>query len=126
MELHHGDIMKAALTKEEWEAKFFVPKSHEGAIKFGRWLDGVYVGHPNGGFWIYEEECHALGALCLYEQPFGFTHKGVSALHAMLDHAERWLAGQLSDYHEYEKLALARYQAAKIEALLPPRDLETP
>jgi hypothetical protein len=63
---------------------------------------------------------HALAALCLYGQPFGFTHEDVAALwdlHGMALNAidER---GDLEDASVPPRAAAA---IAKIEALLPPK-----
>ena len=57
---------------------------------------------------------HALAALCLHEQPFGFTREDVELLQS-LDHS------YLASYIDYKEDGYANL-ASRIEALLPPED----
>jgi len=109
--------MKPALTREEW--KEFV---REGWVKIGVDLTVETSAHERSGFWICHSfgECaepskgkerHALAALCLYDQPFGFTREHVRALRDF---------GHYNQTSEDRNLAL---EALKLmEALLPPEE----
>lgn len=82
--------MKPALSAEEWAEKSLTTFSDS---------DRVIASMP--------EDRHALAALCLYEQPFGFTQEDVKGL--------RWAAtGSLLFGGALAELA------ERIEALLPP------
>lgn len=95
--------IKPALTDKEWAVK------GTGNADVGD--DGVLILLSDCGGFPYAEDIrpdrHALAALCLYEQPFGFTREDVDALRRL---AER--------YHGFEG---ASNLADRIEALLPPR-----
>ena len=114
------DSITPALTPEEWEDE------HVEAAAWGAdvWLD------PNGGFHITgandldltfaDRKRHALAALALHGQPFGFTWEDVDALRYMAEreiYADKYgEQGANAEYgHELNRIA------GRIAALLPPR-----
>lgn len=65
------------------------------------------------------EEKHALAALCLHDQPFGFTRAMVEAIRACVGAADTpWDRGGAPP----GVVTLARQTADRIEALLPPEE----
>ena len=71
------------------------------------------------------EQRHALAALCLHGQPFGFTREGVAAIRRFLDMAKA--CGSYitdPDHPDYDEghMEIARAEVACIEALLPPEE----
>lgn len=96
--------MKPALTREEWEA-------HENLL--GRRLPIEW--EPGSVKYLEHEFRHAIAALCLYGQPFGFTREDVELLRELANDEESPLwPGRYGD--EFNNLA------DRIEALLPPED----
>ena len=99
--------VKDALTPEEWGRKFCVRRS-EGADEEGVFSDGSRTKR----YWTVSRSCgqvfiggvsddgieritgivptadHALAALCLKDQPFGFTNDMVEAIYTLL-----WFSG---------------------------------
>ena len=75
---------------------------------------------------------HALAALCLYGQPFGFTQEDVDALLSNLHDDDCGALWALYDHectcHRSPTIARLQSLAARIAALLPPSDSrpETP
>lgn len=133
---HEGLHLSGALTREEWTALkiYRDPSSEADAV----WEAGIYpsrtppylVSDPpdclalkigvgiqwNGTAdrkWCYpsESERHALAALCLHEQPFGFTQQDVAMLRQEAD--DEWPAS-------HEMHAALTNLADRIAALLPP------
>jgi hypothetical protein len=108
-----ADDVKAALTPEEWESK-----SYEHGFSAARIEDGeLRVTDSPGTHYIQfgSEDRHALAALALYEQPFGFTWDDLIAMYAAIRAAER--AGPYGD----DLANVLRPIRDKIAALLPPR-----
>lgn len=68
---------------------------------------------PGGETEIRDKPRHALAALALYDQPFGFTREMVRALNEMLSLAEYGC-------EESPLMELAEEAVKRIEALLPP------
>lgn len=111
-------MTEPALTPEEWvDGRITFPEPT--SISADEW-DLAYRRHPSGEVvWEYVNEgCdrgksvdrpHAMAALCLFGQPFGFTQEDVAALLYTLDDAAKCGTD--------EKLASI---AARIAALLPP------
>jgi len=102
--------MKPALTKEEWEEKEthrqdgyagarLVEKEDESCVETG--YRDFYYGDAYVG-----QERHGLAALCLHNQPFGFTREDVKLLRAFANLCT-------SDF---------RNLADRISALLPPEE----
>lgn len=92
--------IKPALTPEQWErreASFF-------GINMRLEEDGVGFGVADCETIFDDEERHALAALCLHEQPFGFTRDDVDELWSAI--ANGWDG--------------LKSLADRIEALLPP------
>ena len=88
--------LKAALTAEEWKYARNVLK-HGGTPS----LAAVVVDEKEG-----IDPPHALAALCLHEQPFGFTRGDIRGLR----------------YREQQAPAFWDDLIARISALLPPED----
>jgi hypothetical protein len=79
------------------------------------------------------DDRHAVAALCLYQQPFGFTQEDVDALRGVADLGDRkatdlaslpYAYSDLARRHIVEQAAVVsdrlRSLAARIAALLPP------
>lgn len=108
-----------ALTPEEWA----VGSVDRNSVEANRRDDGVWALSASHCMCpIDTEDNHALAALALDGQPFGFTWEGHDALRKMLDHADRWLASRMFDDRECNLLQAARAETEKIAALLPPRE----
>ncbi len=108
--------MRPALSPEEWAAG-------EKVDRFDRWDERFVSGDDNAVTACDEVNCvhirtpklrHALAALALHGQPFGFTHADVEAL----DSAAGMIAWEWDDEHP-TALAL-RDLATRLAALLPP------
>jgi hypothetical protein len=98
--------IRPALTAEEWRPD---SKGMIGTSEAGAWPGGSV--EFNGEYPV--ERPHAVAAVCLYGQPFGFTREDVRLLiwanHALDD-----------DGVETETCLKFAELAARIEALLPP------
>ena len=117
--------IKAALTTEEWGRKHHkiqcydswdedIVKAGVGEIAAG----GGYLhltSHQHGAFADFTAgaDRHALAALCLHDQPFGFTREYVDTLRKVIREASVYEVG------DDEKDDM-RSIADRIEALLPP------
>lgn len=125
--------VKPALTKEEWAAKAVTSRYGDGLDsigldRYGRWIvwEAAPLGRGVGDERIFTRRgergrvSHALAALALRGQPFGFTREMVDALVSGLEVAgnEGW--GSYSWSEEQGKLAEAAIE--NIRALLPPED----
>ncbi|MDB4876449.1 MAG: hypothetical protein JWM41_2895 [Gemmatimonadetes bacterium] len=125
-----SDEIPPALTKEEW-AK---------ATVFGRGCDGDLSFHrADGGDIVVMEDCvhqdirigeastqHAVAALLLHGQPFGFTQEMVAAVEfSALGTARKDLLPLREDgtIDMASVNALAQLAAIRIAALLPPPDV---
>lgn len=110
--------MRAALTKEDW-ASAAVLFGDRGAARLhahGLSIDELTV-RPGG-------EMHALAALALHGQPFGFTWEDVDAIYRIMGAAEdpsRWYGATTVEDRAAVEHAASR-AAARIAALLPPRE----
>ena len=101
--------LKPALTAEEWKMELFKTISghevfldHEGDVGF------IHRNNPHEGVGLIDcEDRHSLAALCLHEQPFGFTRADVRGLR----------------YREQQAPAFWDDLIARIEAFLPPEDV---
>lgn len=101
--------VKPALTAEEWAEVLecaFVEGMVAGAV-YG--ADMADIGRP--------KERHALAALCLHNQPFGFTRGDVRYLRACAD-----IVGEVQGGHYHTEEGELHRIADRIEALLPPED----
>ena len=100
--------VKPALTPEEW-ARGENDDEHQIEIR----EEGPYIIGAGG---LGPENCHALAALCLHEQLFGFTRDDLAALQRVLQSGlcweidANWGCGHL------------RSLTDRISALLPPED----
>lgn len=126
-----------ALTPEEWEKREAV----RGQQRY--WLDTPYGGTLGVGILSEDAEDnetvtapegrHLVAALCLYQQPFGFTHEDVRLLEqfaALAENAARWTEG--GDVVSAQDTIIAAQQrsdaasltrlASRIAALLPPQE----
>ena len=99
--------VKPALTPEEWaQSRQSQAGEHNKApMIHGQFL--VFSGMPEP-----INRLHAMAALCLHEQPFGFTREDVDGLRIMMDREGPRI-------HLYGSVASL---ADRIEALLPPED----
>ena len=128
-------MIQPALSAEEWNAKHCVRRS-KGADDEGVFPDGsktdrhwtimrscgqVFVGAEDEGeqsmMGIVPTADHALAALCLHGQPFGFTREDAAAARvtARFLSMAPGMQGEAND--DIERL---RSMAQRIEALLPP------
>ena len=124
--------LKPALTPEEWASREFtdennhmwdetdVTKSSDGMVAL-RGRDDYY----SPGFTAYLERTHALAALCLHEQPFGFTRKDVRFLDDLSPHE---LGCALDGDRPCDCDAVTHQRhitdlANRIDALLPPESI---
>lgn len=110
-----SDEIEPALTPEEWAARRYASDE----LSEMRLEDGALVVEKDtGGAWYSDEheytdrDRHALAALALYGQPFGFTRTDVDAI--------RWAARLLEDNVIIGKAHGLLAVADRIEALLPP------
>jgi hypothetical protein len=110
--------MKPALTPEEWEAG---QPAWSGALIVPWLRAGEFSLECEDTFYSTDLDAeprrrHALAALCLDEQPFGFTWEDVMTLremaHQMVREGQTLGPGSLPDW--------INDLAARIEALLPP------
>lgn len=117
------DAISPALSAEEWRDRsavrgVLVLRKHASELM----VDGggaSYAGAPSvvmsdDPYWQ-----HALAALALHGQPFGFTHAHAKALRDVLDEVD-FDGMDLAYWAGKERAALLREAAAVIEALLPP------
>lgn len=120
--------LKAAMTKEEWAAKETPGNGNwqdkrDGAVARLEYDPSELYVWVESGFRVALGSHHAVAALCLHEQPFGFTWEDVEALHelARLYHAVYGERGNgLMRRHPLG--TKAESIASRIEALLPPED----
>jgi hypothetical protein len=110
--------MRKALSDVEWAG--------QPALSTGAPTNVVYWEGDNlvADGWFEGSERHALAALCLHGQPFGFTHEDVDLLKVVTDHwpslgnYESDADGQHAIYHRVDAL---QSLADRIGAILPPR-----
>lgn len=127
--------MNRALTDEEWARAFDEGENRDtikmGDVDFWRWTDGESpeIGMRDRGRSPSQcasvstaTEAHALAALCLHGQDFGFTRYDVEELRV----AAKSLVAELDKYGVGPSPRLNDL-ADRIEALLPPetKDLES-
>ena len=101
--------MKPALTREEWEIALERMKTHDR-------LDVV---------WYESKSHHSCAALCLFEQPFGFTWEDVERLRRAIIIESYRFCDEPAEVDDLETQSLG-FLADRIEALLPPEPQETP
>jgi len=109
-------MIKNALTAEEWK-----PGKH-GQITWKRWtgsqVEKYKMGHmdiTNDGYALNAKDQHAVAAICLHDQPFGFSWEDVEILRKIPFNeagCERFV-GYGGPY---------RRLADRIQALLPPKN----
>lgn len=104
-----SEPLKPALTPEEW-VKLEGPIGKEGFAPFDIRGGLLYLPDSYMEWAPSNRERHALAALCLHEQPFGFTRNDVRLLNALVCTDRAWMNARK------EILDLI----ARIEALLPP------
>jgi hypothetical protein len=101
--------IKPALTPEEWAKGEYRPKDRptmclrDGGVRWPDWNGESLAG-------VGGESAHAMAALCLYGQPFGFTRSDVEAIRR-----PHWPA----NWDRIDDLA------DRIEALLPPEEVRS-
>ena len=128
-----SEMVEPALTPEEWAAGEKRAPLENG----GRPGDEALVAFHRGTVLVCEETegativvpplRHALAALCLHGQPFGFTWEMVNAISALaMPYAGDPLQGLSPEERSREIsriMALARDAAERIAALLPPENI---
>lgn len=111
-----SEPLKPALKPEDWASRGVMFGSRGAAVLRGSTLT---VGWDSEGVSMEGRERHALAALALHGQPFGFTWEMVDALREALvrsegnDHADQWMG---------ERGRLAFTALENLAALLPPRE----
>lgn len=122
--------IEPALSDEEWKKQ----RIDRDRVDVGGWPDGGEIwAFPEGvrigpaeeapSMFVRNEDRHALGALALHEQPFGFSREDVETLRDALGDLEY----SKQEYYRDEQWEYAAAQKrvlesliARIEALLPP------
>lgn len=121
--------MKPALTKEEWSRPSVIVQAErygeDGMPSHGHAAAEVYAypnrievtSHEYGAIAVIDtaEQRHALAALALHGQPFGFTRDDVDELRVV----QSWCSSQ-GDIDSPYMETWVRMLADRIEALLPP------
>ena len=101
--------LKPALTVEEWKHALGVLRaSASPTIAAAVCIERVGI-----------DDAHSLAALCLHEQPFGFTREMAEAIRALVQR----LGVADPDLGHVFTVGKALEAADRIEALLPPRDV---
>jgi hypothetical protein len=121
------DDVKAALTPDEWSALEYVREGKTSIRiddKMARWGGALEVGNDEIETHSFHngEARHALAALALHGQAFGFSWEDVRYLREIADDVEfhyRDDSGPTPVYRPNPDLA---WLADRIAALLPPRD----
>lgn len=109
--------IEPALTPEEWGGLRVEYDTHAYSIQGGR----VWT-HDDDRPTILPDR-HALAALCLYGQPYGFTREDVGLARAMATDLEESARVNDRPTGSSAKYAVAMHDLAdRIEALLPPEE----
>ena len=116
--------MKPALTAEEWVVKCSTRKeayAHSPTMTYDYEIElteGGNIGIMDDSQYavIKRGMEHGLAALCLHNQPFGFTREDAELLHVMSQIAPQ--AAVLMLGHDFT--TMAANLASRIESLLPP------
>lgn len=123
-----ADEIRPALTVEEWRRHWFERQGsvNRTQVHFGgdRAGDGFFALTPDGptgsAVVVNSASLHAVAAVALHGQPFGFTHADVdlllNAAVAIEARMDKW------NLIETEKPPRLRELADRIAALLPPRE----
>lgn len=108
--------IRPALTPEEWSE----PQIDRSDLHVHLAGDGLLVAYTPGdrSTLAMDEDRHALAALALYGQPFGFTREDVEKLRAMPDAVLD--ESYQGSYASIDDGAWFRSLIARIAALLPP------
>lgn len=110
--------IRPALTAEEWPRLAYTAESSDDRLS----LSDDCVLDSDGGIVAYPEERHALAALALYGQPFGFTRADVDLLRELANPmacgARR--DGITDDAPAFQAAFRVANLADRIAALLPP------
>jgi len=122
-----NDTVQPALSAEEWEKAHGDLNVDAGGNIF--WGDSVFcIDDDRRAIDLLDRSGefsrrHAVAALALHGQPFGFTHRDLEALSRCADDAERWAAqhgwGDPGDAG-YKAMKHVRTIRERIAALLPP------
>ena len=108
--------MEPALTPDEWgnEIRAIAPDVERESLSIA--LRAFLYDPPSVDARTRTEQRHALAAIALHEQPFGFTWKDVDGL--------RYLAAGIDRQHPggMNALGIVSDLADRIAALLPPRE----
>ena len=128
VDVYRWGMIAPALTSEEWASGTLEEEADDdGVIVFSRqeeeWLGnqgadlGSLVMWDNGvPLPVVLKRAHGLAAVCLHQQPYGFTEEDVEALLQFTD----WIAGMEEDAYEAEQCQTLISIADRIAALLPP------
>lgn len=114
-----SDEIKNALTPEEWAQKLvkrdevWAELSTEGDVEVYRWPSADWNPRADAPPALR----HALAALCLYGQPFGFTREDVEGLSRRAENEE-----DVSHMMGGRGASSLRSLATRIAALLPPEE----
>lgn len=120
-----ADDVKPALTAEEWRIRCAERAGKPGdagfvAVRSPR-MQCVAIGGTatnTGDFYLFRDDCHAVAALALDGQPFGFSWEMQDAIQYCVARCAS-LKGNEADRRYRE---MARQACDRIAGLLPPRD----
>lgn len=122
--------MKPALDENAWQMRAYHPLGlHLGIRVVSEGVEGIAIQNKphDARYFFYGENRHALAALALHGQPFGFTREDVKMLRIAADAYEEdsfYFRELIEDDEELpdEDPWPARYRAFadRIESLLPP------
>lgn len=102
-----------ALTAEEWAEQRIDRRDHD-TITLSPDTGGITVADGFEGGYVSSDDRHALAALALHGQPFGFTWDDVRFLRHEAAAAREMHGELIAESFDFDALA------ARIEALLPP------
>lgn len=126
-----GEKIQPAMTREEWRkrsASLVEPDSpNRGADEWATATpSSVMIECPGCGCQMLPHRPHAVAALALHEQPFGFTQNDLSTIRLLIraaaDPSAYWSTWEDDDWEGATLEGRALRLADRIAALLPPRE----
>lgn len=119
-----SEPIRPALTPEEWRVTFLQFHDDEGGYGALDAGEDYHIRAVEKGCFLDNQTRHALAALCLHGQPFGFRELDV---HCLRFHAKMLRAATVSPSiqrnEEHKQADWMDSLADRIESLLPPEEL---